>query len=76
MHTLQEPDLTSMSTPTDGLVYAGGPGVQLTWMDAKGRRLGSDAAHGKARGDQCSVDQRATNNGGIRKVARKTGRDV
>jgi predicted glycogen debranching enzyme len=21
--------------PTDGLVYAGGPGVQLTWMDAK-----------------------------------------
>jgi predicted glycogen debranching enzyme len=21
--------------PTDGLIYAGGPGVQLTWMDAK-----------------------------------------
>ena len=30
--------------PNDGLLHSGAPGVQLTWMDAKDRRLGRHTA--------------------------------
>ena len=55
--------------PADGLLYAGGPGVQLTWMDAQSRRLGGDAADGQAGGSECAVDQCAGNHRGIRAAA-------
>jgi len=51
--------------PADGLLYGGGPGVQLTWMDAKIGDWVVTAAHGKARRDQCAVDQRTGNHGGV-----------
>ena len=47
----------------DGLLAAGEPGVQLTWMDAQGRRLGRHAAHRQAGRDPGAVAQRAADRG-------------
>ena len=48
------------SGPTDdGLLAAGEPGVQLTWMDAKVGRLGGDAADREAGRDPGALAQRA-----------------
>ncbi len=43
----------------DGLLACGEPGVQLTWMDAQGRRLGGDAAHRQAGRSAGAVAERA-----------------
>ena len=43
----------------DGLLAAGEPGVQLTWMDAKVGRLGGDAADRQAGRDPGALAQRA-----------------
>ena len=45
--------------PADGLLRAGEPGVQLTWMDAKIGDWVVTPRTGKAGGDQCAVVQRA-----------------
>ena len=45
--------------PVDGLLRAGEPGVQLTWMDAKVGDWVVTPRTGKAGRDQCAVAQRA-----------------
>ena len=50
----------------DGLIYAGEPGVQADVDGCQGGRLGGDAAHRQAGGDQCAVDSRATFDGEVR----------
>ena len=57
--------------PADGLLRAGEPGVQLTWMDARGRRLGGHAAHRQAGRDQRAVVQRARRDGGDGRADRR-----
>ena len=57
--------------PADGLLRAGEPGVQLTWMDAQGRRLGRHAAHRQAGRDQRALVQRAGRDGGDGRADRR-----
>ena len=58
---------------TDGLLYAGEPGVQLTWMDCQGGRLGGDAAGGQTRGGQRALVECARHPG---EICRRTGKSL
>ena len=53
----------------DGLLAAGEPGVQLTWMDAKVGDWVDHAAHRQAGRDPGAVDQRARVAGALRRAA-------
>jgi len=65
-----------MSTQRMGCCYAGGPGVQLTWMDAKVGDWVVTPRTGKPVEINALWINALQTYGGIRKVARKTGRDV
>ena len=51
---------------SDGLLYAGEAGVQLTWMDARVGDQVITPRTGQAGGSECLVVQRAANHGAIR----------
>jgi len=51
--------------PADGLLFAGVPGVQLTWMDAKVGGLGGHPPDWQTRRNQCTVALRPDPNGSL-----------